>query len=422
MSESPFRYGSRVSDEHFIGRKRELRRVSGRIHKGESTAIVGDPHIGKTSFLYRLMAEEKSGESENRYLSLVDTDMFGSQLRPAQFWEQALSPIKEQMDKGKAPALVKDHYEICRKNCFGNITLERFFTELKKAEWQFVLLIDEFDKLLHHKILNNAEFYGGLRSLASRSGEAFTLVIASRSQISRLNQETQEFNPTGSPFFNIFGEVELPPFSEKEVNELLFLGKEKFQTQDKKAISRLGGRHPFLLQAAADAMWRAHEDEDDKISLNRMPFVTKSLYDELDYFFYDMWQSWSPEIRKAFTAVGIVHQAHILQDRFRLREFAEELPRLAPELSDLERKGILAPHDRYAGGYCAEPEIMLTWLADELIKAGRTEDEFGKWVQDRGLEGVFTKGEKEKYKKAALAVGKYLDNRIMRILEAVAGK
>ncbi|MGE0086472.1 MAG: hypothetical protein AB7S75_18850 [Desulfococcaceae bacterium] len=121
-------------------------------------------------------------------------------------------------------------------------------------------------------------------------------------------------------------------------------------------------------------------------------------------------------------AVGIVHQSHILEKKFKLSKFAEELPRLTPELSDLERKGILAPHDRYTGGYCAEPEIMLTWLADELLKAGRTEAEFGKWIQTKGLEKVFTAGEKEKYKKAAMAVGKYLDNRIMRIVEAVAGK
>ncbi|MCP4105151.1 MAG: hypothetical protein GY749_06385 [Desulfobacteraceae bacterium] len=49
MQPNPFYYGNPVSHKNFIGRAKELRRVIGRLLKGESTAIIGDPHIGKTS-------------------------------------------------------------------------------------------------------------------------------------------------------------------------------------------------------------------------------------------------------------------------------------------------------------------------------------------------------------------------------------
>lgn len=51
---NPFFYGNPVSPDQFIGRRREVRRITGRIvNQGQSTAVVGEPRSGKTSlFLY----------------------------------------------------------------------------------------------------------------------------------------------------------------------------------------------------------------------------------------------------------------------------------------------------------------------------------------------------------------------------------
>jgi len=43
---------------------------------------------------------------------------------------------------------------------------------LKGEKWQLVLLVDEIDRALHHEGLNNAGFYGGLRSVRPSSYHA----------------------------------------------------------------------------------------------------------------------------------------------------------------------------------------------------------------------------------------------------------
>lgn len=401
MHKNPFFIGTPVPDEQFIGRGREFKRVIGRIQKGESSAVIGDPHIGKSSFLKYLL--KKGSDNLNRddggqwHFFMIDThNILGSGFTPKQFWEHALSPIQEQIEAGAAPSAIADHYQICKTNNFGNITLERFFAQLKKAGWHFVLLIDEFDALLHHPVLNSAEFYGGLRALASCSGDAFALVIASRAKLSRLNAITQEFNPTGSPFFNIFREVELGPFTEKDVKQLLNLAGDQLDPHDRDGVRILGGCHPYLLQAAAGVMWEAMKDG----NINRLSYVTQTLYREADHFFSDSWQNWPPELRKAFTVVGIVHQAYVMEGKFKLSKLIKDLEQLGPELSDLEARGMIAKNSTYHTGYCVEPEIMLTWLADEVVKAVRSDQPFETWLQDREMAGAFlTKTEKETFKK-----------------------
>jgi hypothetical protein len=80
---------------------------------------------------------------------------------------------------------------MCQENDFGCFVLERFLAQMELTVWQLVLMLDEFDVLLHHPILNCAEFFGGLRSLTSRSRGALALVIASRRPLTSLNEATQ---------------------------------------------------------------------------------------------------------------------------------------------------------------------------------------------------------------------------------------
>ena len=49
---NPFLYGKPVPATRFVGRQEAVRTVFSRLFNGESTAIVGEPHIGKSSLLY----------------------------------------------------------------------------------------------------------------------------------------------------------------------------------------------------------------------------------------------------------------------------------------------------------------------------------------------------------------------------------
>ncbi len=55
---NPFYYGNPVPIIHFLGRKKELRRITNRIHSSQSSAIIGEPRSGKTSILTNLIAKE----------------------------------------------------------------------------------------------------------------------------------------------------------------------------------------------------------------------------------------------------------------------------------------------------------------------------------------------------------------------------
>ena len=48
---NPFLYGRPVPPERHIGRQAAIHTLFSRLHNGESTAIVGEPHIGKSSLL-----------------------------------------------------------------------------------------------------------------------------------------------------------------------------------------------------------------------------------------------------------------------------------------------------------------------------------------------------------------------------------
>jgi hypothetical protein len=420
MLPNPFFYGNPVSYSNFIGRGRELRRIVGRLFKAESTAIIGDPHIGKTSLLNYLVDPQTrvnlyGSSADQWHFSQIDVHLLSTGFTSGEFWEQALAPVKKHTDQ-HADSLLAKHYEICRENGFGNFTLERLFSQLKKTNRRFILMLDEFDSLLHHPVLNSAEFYGGLRSLASRSG-AFALIIASRAPLSQLNTITQEFNPTGSPFFNIFAEITLGPLADSDVNQLLSRSDPRFADHDRDAIRALGGRHPYLLQAAAYAMWDAYEDGE----LNRRPYITRRLYRELAHFFADTWGTWPPGLRKAFTAVAIAHQSYLLEKQFLTSKFIEEFTRWKPELDELEEKGWILKAERFKGGYGVSPEIMLTWTEDELIKVGREETPFERWIQDKQMDGAFlTVSEKKAFKKAVENAGGLLSKGAASVVEILS--
>ena len=61
---SPFIFGRSLSPTEFSGRGTELNRLAGRLYTGQSIAVIGQPHIGKTSLL-EFMNDENA--RQNRF-------------------------------------------------------------------------------------------------------------------------------------------------------------------------------------------------------------------------------------------------------------------------------------------------------------------------------------------------------------------
>ncbi|MDX9993064.1 MAG: AAA-like domain-containing protein, partial [Anaerolineales bacterium] len=262
--QNPFVFGNPVKEQEFLGRGREVRRIVSRISSGgQSVAVTAEPGMGKHSLLRFLSApkrrQELYGELAARlFFQYIDAPTFSDTFSQAQFWQLALQPVAENLHVINTP-LVTAAYETCKSEGFGVYGLERLFAQMQLANWRLALMLDEFDNLLNHPVLNKSEFYGGLRSLASRF-ESLTLVTASRQPLEKLNESTQNYSRLGSPYFNFMVQIALSAFSEKDSNTLLMRGDPYFDKADRDYLAYIAGGHPFLLQAGGYALWEAYLD------------------------------------------------------------------------------------------------------------------------------------------------------------------
>lgn len=425
---NPFLYGNPVASADFYDRKEEVNRVVGRLlNKGQSTAIVGGPRTGKTSLLHYLFAPTNRAKlygapGEQMLFSFLDVQTLGGQFTPAQFWEQALAPVKAQLVDPHPDSALARQYQLSRENHFGNFTLEILFRQLWQAGGQLVLLIDEFEMLLSHPILDNAEFFGGLRSLTSRSGGTLSLVVASRLPLVVLNAQTQPFNPTGSPFFNIFDQVTLGPFQEREVAALLYLAGDRFTVADKRAIHTLAGNYPFLLQATAAAMWDAWAGGLQEAG-PRYRAMARRLYREQALHFGDSWRVWPPATRKAFISVALADIDHLLPGQeFLTTSFIQRLRNWGPELSALAAAGLLLADKQTPGGWRIAAQVMLWWLVDDLTRHLRPETPFVAWLQMEQLASCFSSQEQEEFEPMLRSAVQALPQGAMSLIERFVGR
>ena len=203
------------------------------------------------------------------------------------FWKQAFTPLINEFSSG----IIYETYLTTEKNQFGTFTLEQLFKTLKKEGKQFVLILDEFSVLMSHPGLNNAEFYGGLRSLTSRC-EGFATIIGSSRSVTFLNKETQRINPHGSPYFNIFTEVKIGPLPRVHAQYVLNQAGTVFDNRDKNFLLMVSGSHPYLLQLSAQVLWDLNvQGKQD----GRYQIASDEIYDQASPHFEETWKSLSDD-------------------------------------------------------------------------------------------------------------------------------
>lgn len=422
-STNPFIYSRAVIPAEFLGREPELRRLFSRLGTRQSTAIIGQPHIGKTSLLmYVLDAKVRQASFGARFdrdlFSFLDAQTLHGVHTQAGFWELALAPLADCLQTGQpnySESLVTK-YGLAQENKFGTFVVEQLLNELGATGSRLVLLLDEFDDFLSHPVLNSAEFYGGLRSLASRS-EGLVLVIAARRDLEQLNQVTQAINPHGSAYFNVFVELTLGPFSEKAVSELLDRAGDRFNRKDRHYVTKVSARHPYLAQAAAAMLWDA--DEEGLEGMARYREAGRKLYRETKKHFADTWNSWTNETRKAATAVALAQIPGLLAEHaFLASELIKDLDDYRPELEMLEATGLLAERDQRE--WSITQCTFLWWLADELRRNVRKETDFRTWLQAQEMDGLFTNQERQRMGKAVKGVLAAAGKGATTLIEAVA--
>ncbi|MCP4345429.1 MAG: toll/interleukin-1 receptor domain-containing protein [Desulfobacterales bacterium] len=409
---NPFIYGKPVSGDKFLGRENVLKRILSRILTGQSAAIIGEPHIGKTSLLYQLKYINPSLFSEDGkqiIFSYMDFHMLDSSFTQAQFWELVLTPLTDWAKTHQTEPITEElmiRYRICHENNFGNFTLEQMLRILELNKLYFVLLLDEFDALIHHPILNKTEFFGGLRSLSSRCN-GFVIIIAARQDLSELHNQVVYH---GSPYFNIFSEVKIGALSLKEIDTLL---KKRFSDMDYKYIRLVAGRHPFLLQAAAAAVWDVSDQ--NLVDAARYQEASQLLYQSVKPYFTELWKVWTTKKRKAFTAVALAYIPTLLRQGGFTSE--ADLREFYLESDDIKITGLLEKAE--SGQWRITQGAMLWWLTDELIAALSDNTPFNEWLQAQELDGILTNGQRKKLKKYAEKVFELVQQGSALLIEAM---
>ena len=428
---NPFLYGKPVPPRQFVGREGVMRTLFSRIGNGESTAVVGGPHIGKSSVLRYVtdptVQREWLGERAERLIFVeLDCHMMPSQFNPTEFWNFVLSSI-EAAEPEEAAA---SQSQALRHDSASSFALQAYFASLSRRDIAAVLAVDEFDALLNHPNFNTPDFFGSLRSLATRT-DGLMLITASRLSVAEMNRRSQMGNLLGSPFFNNFTEIELPPLSKTEVNLLLDRvldgTGQALSPEARRFIERVAGRHPFLVQTAAaslfDEILAGVEGEE------RYYQAYRTLYQRTAAHFDDLWQHLEAEEQTAMLTLALAElRGHLDGAEFSVEEMGRREWH-EPRLRRLEEKG-LVEHERLSarGGQPWESSwrhsaiwqedrwrvssaCFLWWVYDNVVSGAKDTVQFSHWLQNRTEEGVITNQGRETLQSLTSSIPAKIDAR-----------
>ena len=172
---NPFTFGNPIREPvRFFGRKQEIRQIVNRLLSSahESTSIVGERRIGKTSLLNYLSdsrVAESLGLTPDKFC-LVYVDFQGlTDITPQRFWQRVLGKMAQSIcDKNLKSAIEA----LSQQTQFDLFDLEDTFEKSQRFGLTHVLLMDEFEYVTQNPNFK-PDFFGGLRSLAIHHGVAF---------------------------------------------------------------------------------------------------------------------------------------------------------------------------------------------------------------------------------------------------------
>jgi hypothetical protein len=288
MSGNPFTFGNPIhTTARFYGRQAEIRQVLNRLLSNvhESTSIVGERRIGKTSLLKYLANPDVApqlGLTPDRFC-LIYIDFQGlTDITPDRFWRRVLAMMARNICD---PSLALEIETLCRRECFDLFDLEDLCGSIAARGLTIVLLLDEFEYVTQNPNFRS-DFFGGLRALAIHRD--LPLVTSTRRELVDLCHSDEI---KGSPFFNIFANVILRPFDRDEVFALIdgytSAARPQFTEADVAFVASLSGRHPLFVQMAGYYLFEAKQ-----MGLNRAAMIESvvSNFDaQADPHFHYLW-------------------------------------------------------------------------------------------------------------------------------------
>lgn len=279
---NPFDNPTTIHDiQKFVGREEHLARINNCIRNKQSISLVGARRIGKTSLLTCLRnktTQEKFSLDESCfrffYLDLQE--------RAMKAHLQLLEDINLVL-RTERPGILK-------KGIFPqDDELIHRLKGFQQRNLHPVLLLDSFDEIARYERVDSAQF-GVLRSLATNGQISY--IIASVMPLAKIFRTAMPPEQMKSgPFYDIFKQIKLGPFNDKEARELLGRFSREaglsFSKTEINWVVQKAGYHPYFLQHVAALLFEEKRVRGPKAP--RLEDIEKEARRNLQNHFDDDW-------------------------------------------------------------------------------------------------------------------------------------
>lgn len=373
MSSNPFYVGGPVPIRYFIGRSLEIKIAFDQISKRAHAAFYGSPGIGKSSLLQALTAPESwelvgvnITDFYIVYLNCTDISPF----TPSKFFREILELLKDQIE---SQADIEEAIDIAlQEEILEKGDLRRILGKIGRQGKCLLLLLDDFDWTLYtSEQYTEAEmltFLNEFRNLAVHSSESryLSTVVTSFRSITELGPG---LSPAGSPWYNHYLCLLIPPFSQKEVDQNFFSVDSSLfiplVPKLQSAVFQMTGGHPSLLKNALHILYgilQTGEQTDTEIFAR--DFITRT-----QHFFRDIWKLSTDEeqVLLMFIALHNLEGKLNRRDQYSLRDLDLVFSQRRRELFDLEGRGIIRRvENSVSNEYEFTSTVMQWWVIQEI--------------------------------------------------------
>jgi serine/threonine protein kinase len=266
-----------ISD--FFGRAREIRRIYSRLDAPhpQSISVVGERRIGKSSLLNHIYQSRQRRahmtNNDNAIFVYLDFQQ-DAEFDVTKFIDFLFNMFSYESKNGK------DYTK--REKTLDN--LKQVIQELQDEGKRIIILMDEFETITNNDRFSE-QFFSYLRALANSYRVAYVTSSYKDLQDMCHNQDISD-----SPFFNIFSNLQLRPFTKDEAMELIVKPSEMegvpLEPHAGK-ILELSGTFPLFLQVACSNVFEFLVDHED--SEPNWADVTKMFTSEVEAHYRHIW-------------------------------------------------------------------------------------------------------------------------------------
>jgi hypothetical protein len=376
---NPFTYGNPISDpRRFFGRTREVEQIFSRLRNEEfeSSSLVGDRRIGKTSLLNYIAdidIRAAHGLGPERYnFVYVDLQMVDETMGPEKLWRRLLLLMRRHCADQEISKLLITLEQSDRLDMFD---LDELFQHVDDKGYHVVFLLDEFERVTENPNFG-PDFYYGFRSLMTHHKVA--LVTSSRLELIELcHSEAVK----SSPFFNIFANINLRLFSRTDCDLMMSRSLNgtgvQFSEPEMRQILDLAGLHPYFLQAAAWMLFDAHSASIEAAA--RQEFLAEQFRAEAVPHIIDYWDNSSDYEKIVLTAAALLERVTNPTREFSHGEIRQVFSRGEPCVEHLVKRGLLMITDTR---YRIFSSVFGPWILSQISAELGEEQSYQEWLTE----------------------------------------